>query len=364
MKLLFEQLFYGRGARGYGILGFSSGAEKYLPRVQALCGAVGTPIGDYGGDPFLLSVPEDDSVIMLCGRRGAPDSMGRATLFFHVLIAMKADLSFAKADAFSLFAQGAFSDKMPSGKVDAIGFDVVSPSAQRSCSCGFVNVSYPCLFRSDVPLSKLVGAAVGDRVLDLRWATYSFQVLPDFDVQVIPSRMPVPQMLNEYDASGRSLHVAIPQISGSDTRRRLQTAQTTRVVERVDNLSSTMLKLSIVVNVVLIALCVALFVMRSKPSVGNVNPGVQVLTNFVDRVVSIPPSVEQMAVLKREAEAEYRAKLANKISSIKRLNVGDEKVIPGIEDYVANDQCVKDYIAKVNEHIDFVNKLKLEVNKP
>ena len=103
--MVLEQLFYGRGERGYAILGNSPGAANFTERVDFLCGAVGTPNNDYRGAPFLLSVPEKNGVIMICGRRGMPDSMGRETLFFHALVADKAAMSDANADAASLFSQ-------------------------------------------------------------------------------------------------------------------------------------------------------------------------------------------------------------------------------------------------------------------
>ena len=113
MNLPLEQVFYGRGERGYAVLGASPGGLPFAARVEALCGAVGTPAGDYSGEPFLVSVPDEDGVIMMCGRSGAPDSMGRSTLFYHVLIGLRKDLAAAKVDAFTLFDQGAFVAQMP-----------------------------------------------------------------------------------------------------------------------------------------------------------------------------------------------------------------------------------------------------------
>ncbi|MBO7685729.1 MAG: hypothetical protein J6V72_05060, partial [Kiritimatiellae bacterium] len=262
MNITFDQLFYGRGARGYGILGVSPGAAGLASRVEALCGSVGTPASGYGGEPFLLSVPDGDYVIMSCGRRGAPDSMGRATLFFHVLVALKANLSAAKADAFSLFAQGLFSDKMPQGEIAPARLDVDPSSARRSCGGTAVNVSVPCLFRSDGPLPALVEAVVGERTLDLAWATFAFQALPDFDVQVLPPRVQGPRTVNEYDASGDLVRGAVipsaPRAEGrsdAPVRPRPQPRRPEVPDEPLPEKSNAMLKLSIAVNVLLIALC-------------------------------------------------------------------------------------------------------------
>lgn len=60
MRVRLEQVFYGRGDNGYAVLGVSPGGRPLARRVAALCGAVGTPGGNYGGEPFLLSVPDGD----------------------------------------------------------------------------------------------------------------------------------------------------------------------------------------------------------------------------------------------------------------------------------------------------------------
>ena len=383
MNITFDQLFYGRGARGYGILGVSPGAAGLASRVEALCGSVGTPASGYGGEPFLLSVPDGDYVIMSCGRRGAPDSMGRATLFFHVLVALKANLSAAKADAFSLFAQGLFSDKMPQGEIAPARLDVDPSSARRSCGGTAVNVSVPCLFRSDGPLPALVEAVVGERTLDLAWATFAFQALPDFDVQVLPPRVQGPRTVNEYDASGDLVRGAVipsaPRAEGrsdAPVRPRPQPRRPEVPDEPLPEKSNAMLKLSIAVNVILIALCVWAIASRSSagrddprrpvqpetanpggsgapgPSAGERNAGIGEET-----MEAVRPEIERRAV------DAYKARLSEKLSKVKELAVGDEKVIPGIADYKDSEKSVKDYFSAVEANINFVNTLRQELKK-
>ena len=212
MNVKFEQLFYGRGKGGYGVLGASPGGRRFAARVEKLCGGVGTPGGEYGGEPFLLSVPEGEFVVMVCGRRGAPDSMGRNTLFFHVLVARREELDAAEADAFSLFVQGAFAGSMPTGEIAALDIeaekrvplDLATPARRP----------YPAVIRSARSETEAVRGLAGGRENALAWASRAFQVMPGFDIQVVPLRTALPRGVNEYDAAGRlvrSAGVGAPQ---------------------------------------------------------------------------------------------------------------------------------------------------------
>ena len=211
MTIRLEQLFYGRGECGYAILGTSPGGTQLAARVKQLCDSVGTPGVAYNGESFLLSVPEDDHVLMVCGRRGAPDSMGRETLFFHALAAAKKDFTAAKANALTLFDQGAFSGKMPDGNIDAIRIDCKpgrDDSTSRPPSEHAQLPLLPCFVRASRPCPDAVRHLVGDRANELSWATFVFQPLAGFDVQVLPPRAAAPHSANECDADGNLVHAA------------------------------------------------------------------------------------------------------------------------------------------------------------
>ena len=207
MTIEFEQLFYGRGPRGYAVLGASPKAAGVSEFVESLCGSVGTPGTDYGGDPFLLSVPEGASVVMVCGRRGAPDGMGRSTLFFHALVAPKASLAAARTDAFSLFKQGVFADKMPQGEIKALTVRMYAPP--QSTAPGSP-AAFPVVCRSTVPSLDLAREALGGRSLDYKWATFAFRHLDGFDVQVLPPHVTIRQKLSKADETPASRSSAPP----------------------------------------------------------------------------------------------------------------------------------------------------------
>lgn len=325
MNITLDQAFFGRGERGYGVLGISPGITGLVSRIEAICASVGTPGRDYGGEPFLMSVPDDGRVIMLCGRRGTPDSMERATLFFHVLVAEKDVLVAAKADAFSLFAQGAFTDKMPVGNVAALSLEA---SGAMSGSGGHpqdnkdkLDVTLPCMFRSREAATELVRAAIGNRANELTWTTFAFQSLHGFDVQVLPPRVQGLRTLNEYDASthlvSRASVVDAPQPEEPlypDRKQEMSPPYSSTSKAPLSEKSNVMIKFSIVANFVLVALCAMLLVSRKSMSTSPANATDQiVITNFVERIVEKPVVTplpdEQKATIEKVAIERYRSEL-------------------------------------------------------
>lgn len=269
MRMTLEQVFYGRGGWGYGVLGMSPGGAPFEARVGTLCGAVGTPGGDYGGEPFLLSVPEGDSILMVCGRRGAPDSMNRETLFFHALVAAKKDLAAAKGDAFSLFAQGAFAAKMPAGTVEPLRIDCKPDrdgSRSRPSDGRTAGASLPCFVRSPSPAPDVVRAFVGDRANGLAWATFAFQPLDGFDVQILPPRIAAPRSANECDADGKLVRAAETSGGRAAPARSASPPYHHDTPKPTPSSSkpSTMLKISLFANLALLAVCAALLASRKE----------------------------------------------------------------------------------------------------
>lgn len=388
MKISFEQVFYGRGERGYGILGVSPSGRTFASRVESLCGAVGTPSGDYGGEPFLISAPDGEHVIMLCGRRGAPDSMGRSTLFFQVLVAGKAELEDVKTDAFSLFLQGAFADKMPTGDIGALSIDVKADSVSTPISR--LDVSLPCVFRSEKPLQDSVRAALGDRANDLSWATFTFQSLPGFDIQVLPPRVQGLQVANEYDASGKLVRSAAA-VNAPRAEEKLDCGMergTSSHYSNVSNESSSeksnaMLKFSIVANLALVAVCAALLVSRKSMSDSLASKTEQVVvTNFVERVVEkpveAPLSDARKTAIEEAAIARFRSELNDNFPSEGKTTFLEyhESAISYFSKYYGPDydreteankaefKKQHEFLDKLGIGIDFVNKNLLKGKNP
>ena len=391
MNITFEQLFYGRGTHGYGVLGVSPGAAGLIPRVEGLCGAVGTPGGHYGGEPFLMSVPDGGRIIMVCGRRGAPDSMGRATLLFHVLVAEKDALSAAKADALSLFDQGAFADKVPAGDVAALSLDVggslgSGTGGYPQCDRDEPNVTLPCIFRSEGPAAKLVRNAIGNRANELSWTTFAFQSMQGFDVQVLSPRATAARSMNEYDASGKPCRSASASIGSRMDDKPQSDAPVTRGpgYDRRENTSAeggnVMLKFSIFANIVFAAAIAVLLAMRNSTATPLVRQAetrlvTNVVTKVVDRQTEAPLSDARKAEIEREANKRYLKNLKERFleelkshkpiadfdANIKVLpKINDVMTMPNFENREARMACLE----SLRTYVNFVNEEILKGKEP
>ena len=298
MTLRLEQVFYGRGECGYDVLGASPGGASLTARVEQLCGSVGTPGGGYGGEPFLLSVPEGDRVLMVCGRRGAPDSMRRETLFFHALVATKKELDAAKANAFTLFDQGAFAAKMPEdGTVEALQIDCKpgrDGSTIRPPDGRAEDAALPCVFRASGPAPDIVRGLIGDCANELSWATFAFRPLDGFDVHILPPRVAAPDSTNEYDANGKLVRAAVRQGNNGQAHHPQgkegfpgRPGGGGRVVNAPPpSKSSVMFKFSLFANLVLLALCAALLAFRKSVPNPVSKPEPTVITYTVTNTVT------------------------------------------------------------------------------
>ena len=381
MKITFEQLFYGRSERGYGILGSSPGGRAFTTRIESLCGAVGTPGADYDGDSFLLSVPVGDRIVMLCGRRGEPDSIGRATLFFHALVADKAELASADADAISLFSQGAFLGKMPAEEIDVLCIDVAQSRAEAKESS--FNVTFPCVIRSAKPVPEVIRGVVGENTLNRSWATFAFQPMPDFDVQVLPPRVSCPRDLNEYDVAGRL--VCSAAISNGWTKDKVPQKRSyehpRHPIEKtadvpLKNKSSVMFKLSLLVNVVLIIACIVLLASRKTNLVSQGTSTDQIVaTNPINGSIAKTDPVKLTATQKSAIE---EAAIKRHISELKGLfpkemEIPDfeteAKVLPKYDDIYKPEfsdafKKQKSVLDKLRFYVDFVNKNLLKGKTP
>ena len=390
MNMSIEQIFYGRGIYGYGILGVSPGGSSFASRVEAICGMVGTPGVDYGGEPFLISVPESDHVVMVCGRRGASDSMGRSTLFFHALVAGKAEMADANADAFSLFEQGLFADEIPAGEIAALSIDVKSADNAYPHPENVVGMTVPCVIRSDKPQFDLVRAAVGDQALELSWATLAFQPMRNFDAIVLSPRASCQRNVNEYDASGRLIRSvttprnakeAVPPRKCPDERPCPSSGQTVSVTPK-GNLS-TMFVLSVAFNIVLVVVCAAILATRRAVTDSPVEPvAAIVVTNTVEKIAEkyVPAQLsdEQRAEIENDAIARYCSEQTDKFPADSRRTFLDfNKTAAKLfgkyygpaydgdtEENKVNFKEEHEFLCRLKKGIDFVNKEILEKETP
>ena len=192
------QIFYGRGKNGYGILGVSPSGRPFADAVAALCQSVGSPDRPRDVRPFLLSKRERGHVIMIRACR-SEDATGRATLFFHALVAPKDVLASAGLDAFILADKNAFVSALPMSEIEDMPVaDLGNPSVSP-CS---TDARSPAFIASDHPLDAEVRRFLGRETLSWNWATYSYHTLQDFDLCVHSSYAAAPANGNRYVLKG------------------------------------------------------------------------------------------------------------------------------------------------------------------
>lgn len=246
MESLLGQIFYGRAPDGYGVLGSSPAGRPFIGAVAALCRAVGSP--DRPGDvrPFLICKREGDAVLMIRACRGPADPTGRATIFFHALIADTASLRAAGLDAFSLAKAGVFAESCPSREPPDLPFPnakqhQVAPAEGRG-------IDMPATISSERPLDEFVRQELGAKSLDLNWATFTFNPLPDFGLCVLSSYSPRKGTGTQYAFDNAGLH----SLSPASVIRNNGSEEKSSAVRSSMQKSSHFLLLSLAVNAILV----------------------------------------------------------------------------------------------------------------
>ncbi len=208
MKL--EQVFYGRGPKGYAILGSSLPDCGLTDCVRDLCGAVGTPGVERPGEesPFLLQRRAGNSLVMICGRKGEPDSLGRGTLLFHALIADWREARNSKVSALALYNEGVFAATPVLGRLEGLTWSGEGNECGDKC---FMTLPAAIKCRRTENLKAL--ARLGDKLNEVNWVSFSWKPLRDFDYQALDVSCSVgifPGNINVYDINGSLLRCAGP----------------------------------------------------------------------------------------------------------------------------------------------------------
>lgn len=262
MRVGLEQLFFGRGSRGYAVLGATPGGETFGPDVESLCEAVGSPSCASAFQPFLVSRPCRGRVIMVKASRGVPDSSGRETVFFHALVGDANELAQAHVDAFALDGRGLFADKMPS-RLERL--EVSADGSLPNALAPRFMVDFPAVVLSKTPEGDLVRSLLGTASLGRAWATFAFRPLPGFDLYALDIRATRPRDAACYDVDGKL--ISGPSALTPGGRKEPND-------ERCDpKWKRTMLKISLVVNVVLIAVGAILLMSGSTFEAGAQRDG-------------------------------------------------------------------------------------------
>ncbi len=323
------QIFYGRAPDGYGVLGSSPAGRPFIGTVAALCRAVGSP--DRPGDvrPFLLSKRDGAAMLMIRACRGPADPTGRATIFFHALIADKDSLRAAGLDAFSLAKAGVFAGSCPSREPSDLPF----PNAKQHqvASAEGRGIDMPATISAERPLDELVRQELGAKSLDLNWATFTFNPLSDFDLCVLSSYSPRKGTGTQYAFDNSGLH----RLSAETAQRKSATEGALSSESSFRQKSLLPLIISLAVNVVL----VFAFLFRAGNSDGGkpeeIQRGIEMTENEAKE--------KWEAQWKTEWETAYHQKLRSsfekQIAGYQRISDFEKamlKIDPYYEDYKAN----------------------------
>ena len=183
---------------------------------------------------------------MIRACRGAADPTGRATIFFHALIADTASLRAAGLDAFSLAKAGVFAESCPSREPPDLPF----PDAKQHqvASAEGRGIDMPATISAERPLDELVRQELGAKSLDLNWATFTFNPLSDFDLCVLSSYSPRKGTGTQYAFDNSGLH----RLSAETAQRKSATEGALSSESSFRQKSSLPLIISLAVNVVLV----------------------------------------------------------------------------------------------------------------
>ena len=204
-KLCLDQVFYGSGSMGYGVLATSLADSSLALSAVNACLAIGQVPGTGLAKPVLLSRILGDRIVMARICNGARDSSGRNTMFVHALVASAKELRAANASAFSLAEIGAFRDGLSDSSDKPLVVDVTPSSVAESQE----GLAFPAAIVTPEPDETLVWRVVRGKENMLSWSTFAYDDMPGYDVICLSPLASSPAGRNIYDAELRLVRGAV-----------------------------------------------------------------------------------------------------------------------------------------------------------
>ena len=301
------QIFYGRGKGGYGVLGVSASAEALAETVQELCQSVGTPGYERKEDdkPFLLQKVTGQNVIMVCGRTGEPDSVGRKTMFFHAIVVPREYAVEKHISAYDLYGAGLFAETCCIGPLEEVDLPEIA-SGTSSAAANLVTPAVVRCRRSEnfQVISLFLGQLVGRN-----WASISWSPLEGFDFYGIDESRSISGVSGDYriyDVGGALLRDRFEKKADA-----VGTPIARKDKERADKKKCGVMK-SIAFGVVGIALgAVAgrMFVSEPRQEVVDIEKVTSEIEAKVKTELGFKMKDEAIAALRPELEKNIRAQL-------------------------------------------------------
>ena len=353
MDVTVEQMFYGRGPRGYAVLGSTPDGEPFRSVVESLCESIGAPAGGLSFPPFLISKPCRGHVVMVKVMRGDRDPGGRETVFFHALVGSARDLAAAQVDAFVLDRRGCFVDRLPA-RIEPLVIPADDPPAAGNPPR--FKVDFPAVILSRAPENDLVRSLLGKGVLERTWATFAFHALQGFDLYALDDRAMRPTGVACYDSAGERLDV--PPTRGVEPRAPVPTSPETAAGRR------GLLGISLAANALLLVGCGVLLFGGLPCGNGSADALRQRREN--ERLAAENAQMKKELDRLREGAAQggpASGKMVSRADVMRELRrVFEEKYRGRRQEVMKNDFSAKDRDA-FNPYIRFVNEAILGPGK-
>ncbi|MDO4568914.1 MAG: hypothetical protein Q4D38_00855 [Planctomycetia bacterium] len=205
-KIHLQQVFYGHDGVQYRVLAASD--KGLADVVEKICEQIGSPDSSEKVQPFLLSVPVGTKLIMVHVQEGAPDRLGRQTLFFHALVAERSEARTFRFHAFSLQKMNLFKTTPSAVPLELDAKEIKAPELELESSVHFPGTDAPMYIRGAEPNPDRI-RALGNQINEVAWSSFSFQALPlPFRLYVLSDRIIPPD--NQYCADAPSTPPAAP----------------------------------------------------------------------------------------------------------------------------------------------------------
>lgn len=310
MQVKLEQVFYGRGQFGYGVLGTSPNGKAFGEAVESLCESIGSPDAFLTWKPFLVNRRFGDYCLMCCVQPGEPDSCGRPTILYHTLIGLASEMVVAGLDAFVLQEAGFFRKDV----VEHPESVLVEGRPQKSLPSKPFDIQFPAVVSVAGPEPDLIRGLLGADSVRRSWATFAFHPMAGFDLYALNNRASLPTDVACYDSNGKLFSV-------------LKSADQEGARQMPVSKKSPLLGISLVINVILLVACLFLFLRNPSPHPQEVRSQAVVDETSRHQVDELKKTSEGLAATNAQLVTEVnrlRNELEQKANSVAGLVSRDE----------------------------------------
>ena len=198
-KLHLDQVFYGAGPAGYGILATSFAEEALAQAAVNACLAIGLVPGSGLVKSILLSRILGDRIVMARICNGAKDTSGRNTLFIHALVASVQEVRSARVSTFSLADAAIFCNRISDSSAKPLLVDAGHSVGAETHE----TLELPAAIMTPEPDEEIMRRVVHGRENLLSWSTFAFDDMQGYDVICLSPLVSSPVGRNIYDSDLR-----------------------------------------------------------------------------------------------------------------------------------------------------------------